>query len=246
MLRVTRLAAVAQRGAWRMSSRPVNDTFSRAVVSSKTVPLFHTRSSMRWYATENKEAEEKAKVEEGSEKEMEGADAETAGVEEADAYTEELEKLKKEKDDILDKYKRALAEVENTRQRGRRDVENAKLFAIQKFAKDLIGVADVLQMAIDAVPQEALQKLESDSPFRHLYDGVVMTEKEFQKTCGGHGLVKVHPMGDKFDPNLHEAMFEVDDPAKEPGTVGFVQRTGYVLNDRTVRAAQVGVIKQRK
>lgn len=150
-----------------------------------------------------------------------------------------LESLK----DIDDKYKRALAESENVRIRMRKQVEDAKIYAIQGFCKDLLDVADVFGKAIESVPADAVK---ANADFKNLYDGVVMTEQQLQSIFRRHGLVAVNPVGDKFNPNEHHAMFEIEDNTKEPGTVSIVTKIGYKLHDRTIRPAMVGVVKASK
>ena len=135
---------------------------------------------------------------------------------------------------------RALAETENVRQRMKRQIEEIKLFGIQGFAKDILEVADILERATCSVPK---QKLEEDGnpDLVSLYEGLKLTEVELQKVLAKNGLSKIDTLGVTFDPNVHEAVFEV--PGDEPGTIAAVSRVGYLLNGRTVRAAKVGVVK---
>jgi molecular chaperone GrpE len=133
-----------------------------------------------------------------------------------------------------------LADAENVRQRSRKEISNAKDFAIQKFAKDLLDSADILQMAIDSVPPLG------ESPnkdLKDLYMGVSMTRTELLKTFKRHGMEEFDPMGEPFNPDLHEALFQAVVEGKEPGTVFDVQKKGYTLNGRVLRPAQVGVVK---
>lgn len=159
-----------------------------------------------------------------------------------------MEELIKEKDvlserikELDDKYKRALAETENVRQRMQRQIQDAKLFGIQGFCKDLLEVADILQKATTSVPQEELN--EKNPHLRNLYEGLQMTETQLQKVFRSNGLVQINPVGDKFDPNFHEALFEQVFNGKEPGTVAIVTKIGYKLHERTIRPALVGVVK---
>lgn len=147
-----------------------------------------------------------------------------------------IEKVK----EIDDKFKRALAEGENTRIRMRKQVDDAKIFAIQGFCKDLLDVADVLETALDSVPKEELSKSEA---LKALFTGVEMTDSQLQSVFRRHGLVKLNPIGEKFNPNEHHALFEAVEEGKEPGTVAVVTKIGYKLHDRTVRPAMVGVVK---
>lgn len=142
-----------------------------------------------------------------------------------------------------DKYQRSLAETENVRARGIKQIEEAKMFAIQGFCKDLLEVADVLDLAVDSVKSE---QLKSDSKtLMDLHNGIVMTKTVLLKVFKRHGLVAFNPVGEKFNPNLHEAVFQTpasDEANVEPGHVGHVAKVGYLLNDRPIRPAQVGVV----
>jgi molecular chaperone GrpE len=143
---------------------------------------------------------------------------------------------------IDDKYKRALAESENMRMRLQRQIEEAKVFGIQSFSKDLLEVADILGMAVQSVSKDTIDS--SDNPvLKSLFEGVAMTEKQLQTVFRRHGIIQINPIGHKFDPNEHHAIFEAEDPTKEPGTVSVVTKTGYKLKERTIRPAMVGVIK---
>lgn len=143
--------------------------------------------------------------------------------------------------EIDDKYKRALAENENIRMRMKKQIEDAKQFGIQNFCKDLLDVADVLSKATECVPKEALTQ--DNQHLMNLYQGLQATEAQLQNVFRRHGLTKINPLGEKFDPNQHEAVFQQDDPSKEPGTVFIVNKIGYKLFERTIRPASVGIIK---
>lgn len=147
-----------------------------------------------------------------------------------------IEKIK----ELDDKFKRALAETENTRIRMQKQVEDAKMFGIQAFCKDLLDIADVLEKAIETVPNDEVQ---TNASLKNLLTGVEMTEKQLQGVFKRHGLLQINPVGEKFNPNEHHAMFETEDPQKEPGTVAVVTKIGYKLQNRTIRPAMVGVIK---
>eukprot|EP00793_Prasinoderma_coloniale_P004431 PRCOL_00000191-RA len=170
------------------------------------------------------------------------ADAQLA---EAQARSEELEA---QLADMKDRMLRVTAEAENVRERSRRQLEEGKKFAIQKFAKELLDVADNLARAAEAVPEEQRKAdgAESGSPaamLAALYEGVTMVDGQLLGVLGKHGVEKIDPLGEEFDPNDHEALFEVPDPSKEAGTVAHVQKPGYKLHGRVVRPAQVGVYK---
>jgi molecular chaperone GrpE len=141
------------------------------------------------------------------------------------------------------KYKdqalRALAEQENVRRRAQRDREDALKYATSGLAKDLVTVADNLRRAIDSVP-EAQAK---DEMLKGLLAGVSATERELLGAFEKHGIRKIDPLGEKFDHNLHQAIYELENTGKPAGTVVQVLQAGYVLNDRLLREAMVGVAK---
>lgn len=143
---------------------------------------------------------------------------------------------------MLDKYRRSLAESENMRVRLTKRIDDAKVFGIQSFVKDLLEVADVLHKAVDGVSDEVL---EHESRYmRDMYQGLQLTETQLQQVFTRHGLNQENPVGEKFDPNRHEALFQIPAPDSEPNTVLSVQKVGYVLSGRTIRPALVGVSKK--
>lgn len=139
------------------------------------------------------------------------------------------EELSKTKDSML----RALADAENTRRRAERQVQEARAYAIDKFATDLLPIADTLARALSAAPRDDL-----DEGFRNLLTGVELTERQMIEAFARHGLKRVGTKGEAFDPKVHQAVAQA--PADQPaGTVLEVMQAGYVLGDRTVRAAMV-------
>ena len=137
--------------------------------------------------------------------------------------------LAKARDEML----RALAEVENTRRRAERTAQEARAYAIDRFAVDLLPVADTLGRALAAAPRDDV-----DEGFRNLLTGVELTERAMLEAFGRHGLKRVGAKGDMFDPNIHQAVAQA--PSDQPaGTVLEVMQPGYVLGDRTLRAAMV-------
>ncbi|KAL0970452.1 hypothetical protein UPYG_G00242190 [Umbra pygmaea] len=159
------------------------------------------------------------------------------------ALAEEKCQLEEQLKDITDKYKRALADTENLRTRSQKMVEDAKLYGIQGFCKDLLEVADILEKATESVPKEEVSS-QRNPHLKNLYDGLVMTETQIQKVFLKHGLVKLNPDGgQRFDPYEHEALFHAPVEGKEPGTVAIVTKVGYKLHGRTLRPALVGVAK---
>ncbi|XP_020508541.1 grpE protein homolog 1, mitochondrial [Labrus bergylta] len=154
---------------------------------------------------------------------------------------EEKTQLGEQLKDMTEKYKRALADTENLRTRSQKMMEDAKLYGIQGFCKDLLEVADILEKAMESVPKE---EVTGQNPhLKNLYDGLVMTEVQIQKVFTKHGLVKLNPDGQKFDPYEHEALFHAPVEGKEPGSVAVVTKVGYKLHGRTLRPALVGVAK---
>ncbi|ORX88900.1 GrpE-domain-containing protein [Basidiobolus meristosporus CBS 931.73] len=166
---------------------------------------------------------------------------ETPATEESKTEATEEDKEKKLAE-IKDAYLRCLAEMENVRNRTRKEIEQASQFAITKFAKDLLNTVDILNMALKAVPEQA--RGENDH-LKNLYTGVSMTEAELVKALNRHGVVQDNPAGQKFDPNVHQALYQVPMPDKEPGTIISVEKVGYLLRGRVLRAAQVGVVQDR-
>mmetsp|Transcript_17041 Transcript_17041/g.44225 ORF Transcript_17041/g.44225 Transcript_17041/m.44225 type:complete len:290 (-) Transcript_17041:154-1023(-) len=143
-----------------------------------------------------------------------------------------------------------LADMENLRTRTTRQAEDTKKFAIQGFVKSILEVADNLERASNAVDTELLaegaEQLDAATAtkmLRSMLEGVQMTEKVLLQVFAQNGIEKVSPLGDTFDPNLHQALFEMPDPEREPGTIGAVTKAGYVLHGRVVRPADVGVVK---
>lgn len=162
------------------------------------------------------------------------------------SHAQEKNKLEDQIKDIDDKYKRSLAELENLRIRLTKQIEEAKVYGIQGFCKDMLEVADVLQIAVTSVPEKALKESSGDlqQTLKQLFEGVKMTEQQLQTVFRRHGLTQINPIGEKFNPNEHEALFEAPDPEKQPGTVCVVTKIGYKLRDRTLRPALVGVVKK--
>jgi molecular chaperone GrpE len=149
--------------------------------------------------------------------------------------------LEAEKAELKDKLLRSLAEMENLRRRAERDLADARAYGVTRFARDMLDVTDNLRRAIDSIPAEDRET--ADGSFRGLIEGVDLTERDLLKKLETHGVKKQNPEGLKFDPNMHQAMFEVPDETKPNGTVLQVIQTGYVIGDRVLRPAMVGVSK---
>ena len=152
-----------------------------------------------------------------------------------------LATLEAERADLKDKLLRILADMENLRRRTEREVADARAYAVTNFARDMLTVADNIRRGIESVPAEARQA--DEGALKSLIEGVELTERDFLKSLERHGVRRLDPQGQKFDPNLHQAMFEVPNPDVPNGTVVQVVQTGYVIGDRVLRPALVGVAK---
>lgn len=144
-----------------------------------------------------------------------------------------------ERDDLKDKLLRTLAEMENLRRRTEREIADAKAYAVTSFARDMLGSADNLRRAIESVPTTA--EAAADTALKAVVEGVELTERELLKTLERHGVRRIEPQGEKFDPNLHQAMFEAPDESIAKGLVSKVVQTGYKIGERVLRPALVGV-----
>lgn len=158
-----------------------------------------------------------------------------------DPVAEALALLTAERDELKDRMLRTLAEMENLRRRTEREIADARAYAVTNFARDVLNVADNIHRALDSVPADA--KAAADGAFKGLIDGIELTERDLAKTLERHGVKPVEPEGQKFDPNRHQAMFEVPNPDVPAGTVVQVVQTGYVIGERVLRPALVGVAK---
>lgn len=171
------------------------------------------------------------------------ASAADAAVEaEVPAEPDPVEVLKAENADLRDKYLRLAAEMDNLRRRTERDVKDAKSYSVAGFARDMLAVSDNLRRALEAIPAEALAA-GGDAGLKALADGVEMTERSMLSALERHGVRKLDPIGEKFDPHFHQAMFEVPNPDVASNTVVQVVQDGYVIGERVLRPAMVGVSK---
>jgi molecular chaperone GrpE len=153
---------------------------------------------------------------------------------------QEAAALAKEVAELKDRVLRTLAEMENLRRRTEREVVDSRTYAITGFARDLVGVADNIRRALDAASDSGVVL---EGPAKALVDGVELTERELLKVLEKNGVKKFDPHGAKFDPNLHQAMFEVPDAKVPSGSVVQVIQPGYMIGDRVLRPALVGVSK---
>jgi molecular chaperone GrpE len=164
---------------------------------------------------------------------------ETAAPEAKPEASDELARLKADNAELKDRALRVLAEMENLRKRTEREVADSRAYAVTTFARDLLSVADNLTRALGAVPEG-----EENAALKSLAEGVGLTHRELESVLAKHGVAKVDPQpGERFDPNLHQAMFEVPDPSQPSGVVVQVLQPGFTISGRLLRPAMVGVSK---
>jgi molecular chaperone GrpE len=149
--------------------------------------------------------------------------------------------LEREHAEMKDRLLRTLAEMENLRKRTEREVADARIYGMASFARDVLGVADNMRRALDAIPAEA--RANAQAGMKALVDGVELTERELLKALEKNGVRQFTPLGEKFDPNVHQAMFEVPDPSVPAGSIVQVMQPGYMIGERVLRPALVGVSK---
>ena len=188
---------------------------------------------------EHEERRETAEAEAAAQADAQPANAEASKAEAA--QPDPAAALTAERDELKDRILRTLAEMENLRRRTEREVADARTYAVTNFARDLLTAADNIRRAIESVPSEARES--ADGAFKALLDGIELTERDLAKTFERHGVKLLEPKGQRFDPNRHQAMFEVPDAEVPSGTVVQVMQSGYVLGDRVLRPALVGVAK---
>ena len=162
---------------------------------------------------------------------------------EAERVAALVEQLAREAAENKDKLLRSLAEMENMRRRTDRQVADAREYGITAFARDVLAVADNMNRALSAIDPQL--RATADAGLKSLLEGVELTERELLKVLEKHGIKKFEPAGEKFDPNLHQAMYEVPDPSLPNGSVAQVVQAGYMIGDRVLRPALVGVAKAR-
>ncbi|KAL4920159.1 GrpE-domain-containing protein [Aspergillus aurantiobrunneus] len=229
-----------------------------SVRSTSTAPLAVRRTSQfqpqllrpltrlptsRCYSTENK-------TENGDKEQKENGTESSEATE--DPVTKELEEKRKEVIELKDKYVRSVADFLNLQERTKREMENARNFAIQRFAVDLLESIDNFDRALLAVPADKLgaTKTEQNKDLLDLVDGLKMTQHILLNTLQKHGLQRFDPgepdeegKPQKFDPKIHEATFMAKAEGKEDGEIMYTQSKGFTLNGRVLRAAKVGVVK---
>lgn len=153
----------------------------------------------------------------------------------------ELDRMEKEASDLKDRLVRAHAEMENLRKRTQKDVSDAREYSIAGFAREMVAVADNLRRALESVPENARKSEEAG--FKVLIEGVEMTERAMAQALEKHGVRKIEALNERFDPNLHQAMFEIPNGDVPQNTVLQVVQDGYVIGGRCLRPAMVGVSK---
>ncbi len=152
----------------------------------------------------------------------------------------DLTALVAENSDMRDRLLRAMADMENLRRRTEREKADTARYAISNFARDVLTVGDNLRRTIEHVPAEAAGQ---DPALKSFLDGVELTERELLNVLERHGVTRIDPVGQRFDPNCHQAMYEVQNPDVPEGTVVDVMQAGYVIGDRCLRPALVAVAK---
>jgi len=200
------------------------------------------RVPARWYSAE---------AETGTKEASSDASGSTPPAEGSKPLEGDLEAKLKAKDeeiaDLTSRLRYQQADFVNLQKITAREKEQTSQYAITNFARDLLTTVDVLALALKSVPESAIKASEADSSniphLKQLYEGVDMTQRQLLQTLNKYGVKPYDPTGEKFDPNVHEALYEAPIPGKEPGTVIETSKVGYKIKERTLRAAQVGVAK---
>jgi molecular chaperone GrpE len=159
----------------------------------------------------------------------------------ADAAPDPAPALAQEAAELKDKLLRTLAEMENLRRRTEREVQDSRAYGISAFARDMLGVSDNMRRALESIDSEARES--AGAAVKAFVEGVELTERELLKALEKHGVRKFDPQGERFDPNVHQAMYEVPDSSVTAGTVVQVMQPGYMIGERMLRPALVGVAK---
>ena len=157
------------------------------------------------------------------------------------AVADLVEALTRENTEMKDRLLRTLADMENLRRRTEREIADGRAYAVTAFARDALAVGDNIRRALESIGPD--WKATADAGGVALFEGVELTERELLKVLEKHGVKKLDPQGQKFDPNLHQAMFEVPDGSVPAGTVVQVLQSGFTIGDRILRPAMVGVSK---
>ncbi|KIK57822.1 hypothetical protein GYMLUDRAFT_46025 [Collybiopsis luxurians FD-317 M1] len=251
------MSSVYSRHIFRSCSASLSSrTLARPSASFSRPQLINFRRA--YSETKSDQPEEPNKDQEGKQSQGQGQDSQTQP-----APSPEAEKLKAKEAEVVDLTSRLRylqADFLNLQRNSAREKEQTRDFAITRFASDLLETVDVLSLALKSVPTSALSpSSESSAPsesqnlsdppksaqayLQELHTGVEMTQRQLLQTLFKYHVKPFDPTGDKFDPNLHEALYQAPIPGKEPGTVLECQKSGYMIKDRVLRAAQVGVVQ---
>jgi molecular chaperone GrpE len=149
--------------------------------------------------------------------------------------------LDRELAEVKDRLLRTLADMDNMRKRTEREIAESRVYGISNFARDILGVADNMHRAMAALDDEL--RANADEPTKVLLEGVELTERELMNVLEKHGVKRIEPLGQKFDPNRHQAMYEIEDASVPAGSVVQVMQAGYLIGDRMLRPALVAVAK---
>lgn len=210
---------------------PVVSTVRLQAAATSRVAAARTNTFVRFYSEEAKKTTEEEPKEEEPKDEL-------------TLLKEQVEAEKKKASEFKDRYLRSVADFRNLQDSTSREIKKSKDLALKKFAKDLLETADTFEIALKTLQQEEHSTTEKKvAEIDELVEGVTLTQKLFLQTLKRHGVEKIECIGEKFDPNVHEATFEVPQPEKEAGTVFFEQQPGYYLNGRVLRPSKVGVVK---
>jgi molecular chaperone GrpE len=152
-----------------------------------------------------------------------------------------IEKLVSENTELKDRVLRALADTENMRRRSEKEAADARVYAVTSFARDLLSVIDNLERALGSLTEE--QREAADPASKTFIEGVELTSRDLTSVLGRHGVKRLDPKGEKFDPNFHQAMFEAPDENVPTGAVAQVMQSGWKIGERVLRPALVGVSK---
>ncbi len=212
----------------------------KVALSCQNIEYNHSLLQLSRSFSDKHSDEEETKKENNNEEQTSDNGEEKSDEEEGPS---EVEKLQAEVKNMKDQLLRSLAEQENIRRIAKKDVDNARAFAITSFAKSLLDTSDNLTRALDAVPEEYREDKENHAVLATLFEGIQMTDDGLTKAFAKNGLTKFGAVGDKFDPNMHEALFEYPDANMEAGTIGQVMKVGFSLKERVIRPAEVGVVK---
>jgi molecular chaperone GrpE len=169
------------------------------------------------------------------------ANVENETVEQTAAQPDPLEQLRAENTELRDRYLRLAADMDNLRRRTEREVKDAKSYSVAGFARDMLAVSDNLRRALDTIPEDV--RAAADTGLTTLIEGVELTERSMLSALERHGVRKLEPVGQKFDPNFHQAMFEIPTTEVPNNTVVQVVQAGFTIGERVLRPAMVGVAK---